>query len=158
MYNEDLAYLEESAPFPLIEAWSGVDLVEWHTLIERQLTDMVERYVKLKNNSYVDKLRQVLDVWRQNPIDGSINVETISVLQAATAQLAVDPWKLSTYFRAIETNLRRIIASEQELPRVAEEPAGRAKPTPRYGGQKEAPAPTGAPAQGAPPTEAPPEK
>jgi len=156
---DDMALLEEISVVPaeLTEGWRGTDLVKWQSRLLTQMQDMIAKYTKLKNTEYVDKLSNVLKIWKDNPISGSVNVEDLKILQAATSQLASDDWKLQKYFRNIETNIRAIVASEEELPRMPDENAGPAKPTPRFGGVKEKPEDTGEPkgeAGGAPAPEA----
>ena len=143
---EDLAFLESlpDAPACLYEAWRGTDLVKWQSRLLVQMEDLLAKYQKMRNHDYANKLAEILKVWKANELTGSINVEDVKILQAACGQLAVDDWKLQKYFRNIETNLRAIIASEEELPRTPEENPGPASPTPRSGAMKEEPAPEAA--------------
>ena len=148
---EDIAALEESLNKEyVVEGWRGTDLVKWQSRLLMQMQDMVDKYSKVKNQEYVDKLQSIIKTWKDNQITGSVNVEDVKILQAAAGQLAADDWKLQKYFRNVETNLRAIIASEEELPRVPEENPGPSKPTPRMGAMKEEPA--GAPEQSAEPS------
>lgn len=100
----------------MLEAYSGVDIVAWYGNIERQLINMENDYEAVKNGAYVDKIHTFLGTWRDNEISGSVNREVIEVLLAATSQLAVDPWKLANYFSNLRDQLRKLIASMEELP------------------------------------------
>lgn len=147
----------------LLEAYSGTSVVSWYGNIERQIVSMIDQYESAKNDEYADKLRVYLQTWRDNPISGSINVETLQVLEAATAQNAVDPWKLANYFSNLRDSIRKLIAAQEELPTgdAGDQPGSRAKSSPRPpsdfganatppaggagGGGEAAPPPEGAP-------------
>lgn len=96
--------------------------MQWHDNIERQLTRMLEENEASRNYIYADKIREFLRLWRENVIEGSMNVDTIKPLEAAANMLAVDPWNLGNYFSNIRSQLRKLLASEEELPRVSTEP------------------------------------
>lgn len=134
----------------LHEAYAGTDIVAWHGNIERQLIGMETDYRNLKNHAYADKIHTFLQTWRDNPITGSMNIETLEILMNSAAQNAVDPWKLSNYFSNLRDQLRKLIASQEELPVGGAEPrpiSRRKSPKPRapsdFGPSAEAPAPTG---------------
>ncbi len=102
----------------VLEAYSGTAIVEWYGKIERQLEQFIEEHEAKQNHDYANKLRTYLKVWRDNEIDGSMNMETIVALLSATEILAVDSWDLKTYFSGLRDRMRTLKASEQELPRV----------------------------------------
>lgn len=102
----------------LLEAWSGVSIVQWAGNIERQLTRMLEEQEGSRNFPYADKLREFLKIWRNNEITGSLNREVLEVLKSATDMLAVDAWNLNNYFSNLRDQLRKLLASEEQLPRV----------------------------------------
>lgn len=104
-------------PVNLDEAYSGVRIVEWYGTIERQLGDLLADAEKGRNWPYADKVREFLKIWRENEITGSINREVIDTLKSATDMLAVDSWNLKNYFSSLRTQLRKLVASEEELPR-----------------------------------------
>jgi len=152
---EDMAAVRDSSSY-IPEAYDGTKIVQWYGNIERQLTRMLEENEASRNFVYADKLRTYLKTWRENEITGSMNRETLNILKAATEQLAVEPWNLGNYFSNLRDQIRKLIASEEQLPRVATEPndkmggpgggAGRgAMPplSPEFG-------PTGEPGPGAP--------
>ena len=103
-------------PQLLGEYYSGQETVDWQGRIERQLIKHIEEYEAAHNTGYADKLRAFMQMWRQHPLTGSLNVETIDALSSATEVLAVDPWKLQNYFSNLRDNLRKLTASVEELP------------------------------------------
>jgi hypothetical protein len=115
---EDIAW-HNSRPLPVVqEAYAGEDIVGWYGNIEGQLNDLIDRYERAKNVPYVERLRAFYTKWRDNQITGSINRETIAPLEAAADMLAVEPWNLKTYFRSLRDQLRKLMASEEQLPRL----------------------------------------
>ena len=150
----------------VVEAYAGTAIVQWAGNIERQLTRMLEENEASRNFVYADKIRTFLKTWRANEITGSLNRDSIQILSAATEQLAVDPWNHGNYFSNLRDQLRKLLASEEQLPRVATEPdekmggpgggagMGSMPPlTPEFGAEKEAPAPGEAGAGGITPEE-----
>jgi hypothetical protein len=147
---ESLAHLDSNRW--VLEAFSGTSIVQWYGNIERQLTRMLEENEAARNFVYADKIRTFLKTWRENEITGSLNRDSIEILKSATEQLAVDPWNLGNYFSNLRDQLRKLLASEEQLPRVATEPSekmggpgggaglGSMPPlTPEFGAEKEAP-------------------
>jgi hypothetical protein len=133
----------------LLEAYSGVSAVSWYGSIERQLVGMEQTYKSARNEPYAVKIHTFLQTWRDNQITGSINRETIEVLEAATEQLAVDPWRLANYFSNLRDQLRKLIASMEEMPlgdMVQAQPRNRRSAGPNSFGPRKAPKP----GQGAP--------
>lgn len=102
----------------IMEAFSGTDIVAWYGRIEQQIDRMVEENETRRNHVYANKLREFLKQWRENEITGSMNMETVNALKAAAEILAVDSWDLKGYFSALRDSLRKLKASEEELPRV----------------------------------------
>lgn len=101
----------------ILEAYSGTSIVQWYGNIERQLGRLLEDAEKGRNWPYADKIREFLRIWRDNEIDGSINRETLDILKSASDVLSVDSWNLKNYFSNLRDQLRKLIASEEELPR-----------------------------------------
>ena len=156
----------------LLEAFSGQSIVAWYGNIERQIGSMIQRYEAGRNFQYADKLRAFLTTWRDNVITGSINREVLDPIQSAANMLSVDGWKLSNYFSNLRDQVRKLVASEEELPRTGEPvqpsapsgapmggmPAGgppadfgpEATPPGQPGAPEQPPAPGQAPAPGAP--------
>lgn len=101
----------------LLEAFSGTAVVQWYGNIERQLGRLLGDAEKGRNYPYADKLRTFQKIWRDNEITGSMNRETLDVLKSSADVLGVDNWNLSNYFSNLRDQLRKLVASEEELPR-----------------------------------------
>ena len=162
---EDMAAVTDSSLY-LPEAYQGDRIIQWAGNIERQLSRMMEENEASRNFVYADKLRQFIKTWRENEITGSLNRDVLVVLKTATEQLAVDNWNLGNYFSNLRDQLRKLIASEEQLPRVDTEqddkmagPGGGAPRSstpplvPEFGPEKEEPGEEAAPAGGNPPEE-----
>jgi len=134
------------------EAFTGTAIVQWFGNIERQLTRMLEENEASRNFVYADKLRQFIKTWRENEITGSLNRDTLQILKTATEQLSVDAWNLANYFSNLRDQLRKLLASEEQLPRGGDElddkmggpgggsPGGSMPPlSPEFGPEKEVP-------------------
>jgi hypothetical protein len=167
---EDMAGLRDSGLY-VPEAYDGTKIVQWYGNIERQLTRMLEENEAARNFVYADKLRTYLKTWRENEITGSMNRETLQILKAATEQLAVEPWNLGNYFSNLRDQIRKLVASEEQLPRVATEPGekmagpGAGAPSgatpplaPEFGPEEKPPGMGGAEAGGPTPEEGGPEE
>lgn len=148
---EDFAYsaMTVELTVPLLEAYRGEKIVSWYGAIERQLEKMVKDAEGAQNWPYADKVRKYLEIWRSNPITGSLNVETLEVLKSPLEVLAVDSWNLANYFSNLRDRLRQLVASEEELPRL---PAGEESPLAGMGGPSGRGGPPIAPMFGAEPT------
>ena len=116
---DDMAAAHPTGYIP--EAYSGQNIVQWYGNIERQLTRMLEENEASRNFVYADKLRQFIKTWRENEVTGSLNRDTLQILKTATEQLAVDSWNLANYFSNLRDQLRKLLASEEELPRGGDE-------------------------------------
>lgn len=115
---ESLGFINPSVVMPtLLEAFRGTDVVQWSGNIERQVSGFIDDMERSNNEPYASKLREFLKIWRDNEITGSINRETLDVLKAAASVLSVDNWNMSNYFSNLRDQLRKLIASEEELPR-----------------------------------------
>lgn len=101
----------------LLETFAGTEIVRWHGKIEGQLVGLLDDAEKGRNYPYADKLREFIKIWRANEITGSINRETLETLKAASDVLSVDNWNLGSYFRSLATQLKVLVASEEQLPR-----------------------------------------
>lgn len=144
---------------PVLEAFKGTQIVAWHGKIERQLQDYVSENVEARNHAYADKLRALLQIWRDNPLTGSINVEVINSLLTAAQVLAVDEWRYRDYFSNLRDSLRQLKASVEELPNTDEVPPemrGPSSSPPSSFGPTEEPPPGGAPPGEEPGAEPPP--
>jgi hypothetical protein len=106
---------------PVLEALRGTQVVEWYGRIERQLVDMVNRFQTSRNFDSKAKAQAYLDIWRQNQLTGSINVDTINALLSAADILGVDSWGESNYFASLRDKLRMLKAGQEELPPIGDE-------------------------------------
>lgn len=120
--HEDLSTMAARQGNYLPEAFEGTAIVQWYNNIERQLTRMLEENEAARNFNYADQIRTFLKTWRENEITGSMNRETIQILKASAEQLSVQAWNLANYFSNLKTQLAKLVASEEQLPRVASEP------------------------------------
>lgn len=137
-------------PRRVTEAFKGTAIVGWQGKIERQLQAMVEENTEARNHAYADKLRAYLELWRANPLNGSINVETIANLLSGAEVPAVDDWKYSNYFSNLRDKLRELKASVEELPMTDEVPPDQRAPSsspPSSFGPTEEPPPAAAPTE-----------
>lgn len=131
---DSIAFIQESSHnWSITEVYSGEGIVGWHGNIERQLDRMLTTYDAARNQPYTDKLSAFLKIWRNNPMSGSINVEDIEKLLGGTEVLAVDNWHLKNYFSNLRDQLRRLKASEEEMPRGDMGGPGMGGPKPRMG-------------------------
>lgn len=108
--------LENQLP-PLLEAYSGTAIVSWYGMIEDQLQRMLDDQEASRNFENADRIRAFLNTWREHEVTGSINIEQIDALKAASDQQASVKWSLRNYFSSLRNQLRKLVASEEELPR-----------------------------------------
>lgn len=139
-----VAVLPDPEVAPINEAFRGQDIVVWYGGIERQLISLVDKYRNSKQFEDASKVEQYLITWRRHQITGSINRSSIESLESAAAQLAVDGWKSQNYFSALRDQLRKLVASEEELPRLPDDSVanelptggGRRRPSTMFGGSE----------------------
>lgn len=101
----------------LLEAFRGSDIVGWYGMIEDQLQRMLDDQEASRNFENADRLRAFLNTWREHEITGSMNIEEIDPLKAAAEQQSAVKWPLRNYFSSLRNHLRKLVASEEELPR-----------------------------------------
>jgi len=111
-----VANLEPMLP-PLVEAYSGSSIVSWYGMIEDQLQRMLDDQEASRNFENADRIRAFLNTWREHEVTGSINIEEVDALKAAADQQASVKWPLRNYFSSLRNQLRKLVASEEELPR-----------------------------------------
>lgn len=118
---ESLGFITEGDRFTpfLPEAYSGSSIVTWYSTIENQLQNKLDDQSAARNHENADRLRAFLKTWRENEISGSLNIDELETLKAAAEQQASTKWGLQNYFSSLLSQLRRLIASEEELPRGA---------------------------------------
>ena len=108
----------------VLESYKGTDIVQWYGTIERQLNDKIRQAENNRNTVYTDKLRAFAKVWKNHELTGSVNREDVDALSSAAEMLKEDPWNQANYFSNLFTQLKRIIASVEELPMAAPEDMG----------------------------------
>lgn len=107
----------ESLEVPVLESLSGSQVVSWYTMIEDFLQKQLDNQEAARNRENADRLRAFLNTWRDNELTGSINIDDLKVLKAATEQAAAVKSSLRTIFTSLLRNLRKLIADEEQLPR-----------------------------------------
>ena len=150
---------------PLVEAYGGASIVAWFGMIEDQLQRMLDDQEAARNFENADRIRAFLNTWREHEITGSINIEQIDPLKSAAEQQAAVKWPMRNYFSSLRNQLRKLIASEEELPRGMDQGQidpmsaglGRGAPpmSPDFGPEEEAPGDLGLGDEGVPPGEGP---
>lgn len=98
------------------EVFKGTQIVAWHGAINRQLDNMIKTAESQNNAAYTAKLRKFQNLWQVHEPGGSINRETIDPLVAASDMLATDEWRMKQYFQSLNTSLKTLVASLDELP------------------------------------------
>lgn len=115
---ESLGYVDFGTARPeLLEAYRGKDVTKWYYRIKQSLTNLLRDAEKAHNTVYATDIKTYLDIWKDYPLDGSIDVDTIEKLMSGAKPLSNRDWKLQSYFHSLEAELAQLLASEQELPR-----------------------------------------
>lgn len=122
-HYEDLMFRKPIAAEPahierLGEAYRAADMVTWYGRIERQIADMLDAARDDNNEQSIDFLRTIHGKWVDHPIDANMNIEDLEALETAVAWPAKLEWQHKNYFSVLKDQLRRVIASTQELPTV----------------------------------------
>lgn len=112
-----MGWVRPSTSACIPESYRGSDIVDWYGRIEQSIINLLRDAEKSNNSTYEARLKAFLETWQEHPIDGSLNRETIEILLAAAKQWARESWDLQSYFLSLQTRLRQLIASEEELPR-----------------------------------------
>lgn len=143
-----LDLLEHAHP-EILEAYRGSSIVGWYGTIARQLQSFLDDQEAARNFESADRIRAFLNTWREHEISGSINIDELEPLKAAAEQQASVKWSMRNYFSSLLDQLRKLIATEEELPRGIDtdqlDPMagglGRGAPpmSPDFGPEKEAP-------------------
>lgn len=134
---DDMAAANSAPPAPdLLEAFNGPSVVRWYNTIKFKLAEMIRKQEANRNEPYAKLLREYYKLWVENPITGSLNVETFQMLKTgkvtpdeergypvkggglgAADKLASMDWDLASYFQGLSSSLDVLIAD-------AEVPAG----------------------------------
>lgn len=114
---EDMARANEaSEPSPVLEAFSGSAIVRWANTIKYGIKEKIAKQEANRNQEYAALLRTYANLWDQNPITGSMNVETLKLLKAAAEPYATMDWNEQKYFVGIVTSLDELLADQEALP------------------------------------------
>jgi hypothetical protein len=114
---EDMAQANAAPePAPVLEAFSGSAIVRWANTIKYGLRDKIAKQEANRNQEYAALLRTYSNLWNENPITGSMNVETIKLLKAAAEPYATMDWNEQKYFVGISTSLDELLADQEALP------------------------------------------
>lgn len=120
---------------PVLEAYAGDSVTYWYYRIKNQLQNMVTQLESDKNYAEAAVLREYYNTWSSNPLDGSINVETLQMLSSSAAILAADTnFKNQNYFQNLQAILAKVVASEQMLPRDGDQQPPKEDPGMGVGG------------------------
>jgi hypothetical protein len=108
----------------ILETYAGGDVVMWQGAIERQITDMAEKASEIGNSTYERLLNKFLNQWKENELDGSLNIETLRILRQAADWASELPWNFKNYFSVLRDRLRKLIAvTGEQLPVMPPEDA-----------------------------------
>jgi hypothetical protein len=114
---EDMAQANEAPESaPILEAFSGSAIVRWYNTIKFGLKEKIAKQEANRNQEYAALLRTYSNLWDSNPITGSMNVETVKLLKAASEPYATMDWNEQKYFVGISTSLDELLADQEALP------------------------------------------
>jgi len=114
---EDMAHSSATPErTPVLEAFSGTDIVRWYNTIKFKLRDMISKQEANRNQEYADLLRTYANTWEANPITGSINREVIELLKAAGEPYSKMDWNQQSFFIGLVTSLDELLADQEQLP------------------------------------------
>ena len=144
--------LSQLIPFrvPLIEDYSGVQIVGWYGKVGTELRKKRDHYERSNNRILADKITAFLKTWDANPLSGSINRETLEMYKAASLILGNDSnHDIGSFFRSLTTEIDKVIAQTEQLPPAEGDstatPTGRAStsfgsaPMTSFGGEEDGP-------------------
>lgn len=101
---------------PVVEAFSGTDIVRWYNTIKFKLREMVNKQEANRNQEYADLLRTYANTWEANPIGGSMNREVLALLKAAGEPYSKMDWNQQSFFVGLMTSLDELLADQEQLP------------------------------------------
>lgn len=114
---EDWGVASQQKPAaPVLEAFSGTDIVRWYNTIKFKLRDMITKQEANRNQEYADLLRTYANTWESNAITGSINREVIELLKAAAEPYSKMDWNQQSFFVGLVTSLDELLADQEQLP------------------------------------------
>jgi hypothetical protein len=114
---ENLGFIDYNRYKPLLlEVYAGKDIAQWWGNILRQLQDMKGKAEEVNNDDYASQLSRFIRTWTENEITGSMNIEDIRTLKTAAEWAGELPWNFKNYFMTLANQLRKLVASTEELP------------------------------------------
>lgn len=113
---EDFEWTQTPGCQELPEAFSGSAIVRWYQTVRFGLKEKIAKQEANRNQEYAALLRTYSNQWDQNPITGSMNVETLKLLKAAAESLATMDWNEQKYFIGIVTSLDELLADQESQP------------------------------------------
>jgi hypothetical protein len=114
---ENLGHVDFNRHRPLLlEVYAGKDIAQWWGNILRQLQDMKSKAEEVNNDDYATQLSRFIRTWTENEITGSMNIEDIRTLKTAAEWAGELPWNFKNYFTTLANQLRKLVASTEELP------------------------------------------
>jgi len=159
----------EEARVPVLETLTGSQVVSWYSMVDDFLQRKLDDQEAARNTENADRLRAFLNTWRDNELTGSISVDQLLPLKAASEQAAAVKSALRPIFTSLLRNIRKLIADEEQLPRGVDPGAvnplaggggalGRGAPpmSPDFGPEEEMPNELGGAEAGLPGAEGPP--
>lgn len=118
---EDAAFIgSRKRAADITEVYRGADMVRWWGEQERVLQAKIDEYAQKEGKEgEIASLKVLLDIWRQNRIDGSMRISTLNALYSATAQgAAATGLDTANFIGRLRDNIAQVIATKQELPTV----------------------------------------
>ena len=114
---EDIAWINSAQDTaPTQEAFSGSAIVRWYNTIKFGIKEKIAKQEANRNQEYAALLRTYANLWDQNAITGSMNVETVKLLKASAEPYATMDWNEQKYFIGIVTSLDELLADQEALP------------------------------------------
>lgn len=114
---EDMARANEaSETAPVLEAFSGSAIVRWYNTVKFGLKEKIAKQEANRNQEYAALLRTYSNLWDENAITGSMNVETLKLLKASAMPYATMDWNEQKYFIGIVTSLDELLADQEAPP------------------------------------------
>lgn len=107
----------ENVEVPVLETLSGSQVSSWYTMIEDFLQRKLDDQEAARNHENADRLRALLNTWRENELTGSVSIDDLKPLKAAVEQGAAIKSPLRSIYTSLLRSLRKLIADEEQLPR-----------------------------------------
>jgi len=112
---EDMGWGAPAQPI-MLEAWSPSAIKRWYETIKYEIKALIEKWEGKRNFEYARYLRNYSNIWDQNPISDSINVEELRVLKAAADTYADMKWDEQYFFVGLTKSLSELLADQRGGP------------------------------------------